>query len=308
MFRILRAALSLCLLVGFSAVAQTDTVCPKSPNRVHVQVDPKVTFDSASRLYRYEYTLSSSPSSELEVEAFALFFSPPISQIQSPRGWSSAFFGDLSENPTRDPSILGWDASEHAPVDPNSEGPALLPPGLFQIKPGASLSGFSLLSPNPPGPVRYYTRGFMQLPGAEDEMEAEFLEACPPESVGDFFETSVMGATLGPVSFTPVQIDIKPGSTDNPINPNAQGVIPVAILSTKDFDAGTVDPASVTFGRGQAKEIHGTGHIEDVNSDGRPDMVLHFDTQQTKVKCTDMAVFLRGKTLTGQEIAARIPS
>jgi len=46
----------------------------------------------------------------------------------------------------------------------------------------------------------------------------------------------------------PVEIDIKPGSYPNSINPNSNGVIPVAILTTPSFDATTVDPLSVKFG------------------------------------------------------------
>jgi len=40
-----------------------------------------------------------------------------------------------------------------------------------------------------------------------------------------------------------VTIDIMPGSDKNPVNPTSRGVIPVAILTTEDFDAASVDPA-----------------------------------------------------------------
>ena len=46
-----------------------------------------------------------------------------------------------------------------------------------------------------------------------------------------------------------VEIDIKPGSDPNSINLRSKGVIPVAILTTEDFDATTVDPLSVEFGQ-----------------------------------------------------------
>ena len=42
-----------------------------------------------------------------------------------------------------------------------------------------------------------------------------------------------------------MDIDIKPGSDPNPINPGSNGLIPVAILSSEDFDATTVDPATI---------------------------------------------------------------
>ena len=93
-----------------------------------------------------------------------------------------------------------------------------------------------------------------------------------------------------------VAIDIKPGSSPNTINPKSHGVIPVAILTTEPFDATTVDPLSVHFGPNGATEAHGKGHIEDVNQDGAPDLVLHFRTQDTGIKCGDTSASLTGET------------
>lgn len=99
-----------------------------------------------------------------------------------------------------------------------------------------------------------------------------------------------------------VDIDIKPGSVPNSINPKSKGVIPVAILTTDIFDATTVDPLSVKFGPNGATEAHKRGHIEDANGDGNPDMVLHFNTQKTGIKCGDTSASLTGKALDGQDI------
>ncbi|UCC63458.1 MAG: hypothetical protein JSV36_22495 [Anaerolineae bacterium] len=50
-------------------------------------------------------------------------------------------------------------------------------------------------------------------------------------------------------SMVAVEIDIKPDSYPNSINPKSQGKIPVAILSTPDLWAPVeVDPGSLTFG------------------------------------------------------------
>ena len=81
-----------------------------------------------------------------------------------------------------------------------------------------------------------------------------------------------------------VSIDIKPGSDTNPINPNSNGNIPVAILSTTDFDAPSmVDVSSLTFGRtGNEKSLAFCNQNgEDVNGDGLLDQVCHFETQLT---------------------------
>ena len=100
----------------------------------------------------------------------------------------------------------------------------------------------------------------------------------------------------------PVFIDIEPGSFPNSINPKSNGVIPVAILTTNTFDATTVDPLSVKFGPDGATEAHGRGHREDVNGDGKKDLVLHFRTQDTGIVCGDTSASLTGETFSGQAI------
>jgi len=47
-----------------------------------------------------------------------------------------------------------------------------------------------------------------------------------------------------------VEIDIKPGSCPNSWNRNSNGVLPVAILGTDDFDVTQIDVSSVTISRG----------------------------------------------------------
>jgi hypothetical protein len=99
-----------------------------------------------------------------------------------------------------------------------------------------------------------------------------------------------------------VAIDIKPGSSSNTINPKSHGMIPVAILTTETFDATTVDPLSVEFGPSGATEAHGKGHIEDVDHDGEPDLMLHFRTQATGITCGDTSASLTGETFDHEPI------
>jgi hypothetical protein len=99
-----------------------------------------------------------------------------------------------------------------------------------------------------------------------------------------------------------VTIDIKPGVFPNSINPRSLGKIQVAILTTDTFDASTVDPTTVLFGRTgiEAAPVHAV--LKDVNGDGKLDLVLHFNTEATGIPCGDTSAFLTGNTHGGQAI------
>ena len=98
-----------------------------------------------------------------------------------------------------------------------------------------------------------------------------------------------------------VAIDIKPGSLDNPINTKSKGKIPVAILSSATFNASAlVDTATLTFGRtGDEDSFSHCGGAEDVNGDGLPDLVCHFNTQAAAFAAGDTAGILKGSAIDG---------
>ena len=96
-----------------------------------------------------------------------------------------------------------------------------------------------------------------------------------------------------------IKIDIRPGDPNNRINLDSGGSIPVAILTTKDFDVTRVDPLSVRFGPNGAAEEHGRAHFEDVDRDGFSDMVLHFRQPETGIACHQTLATLTGSTFDG---------
>ena len=100
----------------------------------------------------------------------------------------------------------------------------------------------------------------------------------------------------------PISIDIKPGVDPNGIDPSGKQEIPVAVLTTEDFDATQIDWETVSFGWDGANEVHGLAHIEDVDLDGDVDMVLHFDTQETGIMCGDKEATLTGKIFSGETV------
>jgi hypothetical protein len=102
-----------------------------------------------------------------------------------------------------------------------------------------------------------------------------------------------------------VNIDIKPGSDPNSINLGSNGNVPVAILSTADFDATTVNPATVTLADAQVN-VKGNGTLladqEDVNGDGLTDLVVHITTAGMGLTDGDTEAVLTGETFDGQAI------
>ena len=105
--------------------------------------------------------------------------------------------------------------------------------------------------------------------------------------------------------FLPVPIDIKPGDANNTINLKSNGTILVAILSTAEFGATTVDPVTVKLA-GAPVATHGRGtpmtSLADLNRDGRLDLLLHFRTQDLQLTPASTEAVLKGKTFSGQLI------
>jgi hypothetical protein len=95
-----------------------------------------------------------------------------------------------------------------------------------------------------------------------------------------------------------VTIDIKPGSDPNSINLGNRGLIPVAVLTTDDFDATTVDPGTILFAA--AAPVQWAN--EDVDLDGDVDLILHFRTQHLDLEESSTEATLTGQTYDGQTI------
>ncbi len=122
--------------------------------------------------------------------------------------------------------------------------------------------------------------GELELGGCADGSSADCVKFISPSTLTIKFTTWNISDSIRVItqSFTPVVIDIKPGSEANCVNNDDHGVIPVAILGTATVDATTIDPATVRL-EGLAVKAVGKSDkllasVEDVNGDGVLDMVV----------------------------------
>lgn len=105
----------------------------------------------------------------------------------------------------------------------------------------------------------------------------------------------------GPATIT-VSIDITPGSNPNMINlrsKSKEATVPVAILSSDTFDATQVNPETVMLAGAPVKKNEHNGKlmasVEDVNEDGRPDLVVHVQRDKMQLNAEDTEAVLTGE-------------
>jgi hypothetical protein len=101
---------------------------------------------------------------------------------------------------------------------------------------------------------------------------------------------------------TEVAIDVRPGRFPNKINLSRKKNLWVSILTDPEFDATTIDPASVRLGPGGAGINRNPG-IEDTDGDGDLDLKLRFKVADIGIACGDTTLSLSGETFDGTEIA-----
>ena len=132
---------------------------------------------------------------------------------------------------------------------------------------------------------------------AADAMTLGFLRLDDGTSARSSSPLRAAVRILGQCGAAAVTVDVKPGSFPNAINPRSRGVIPVAIVSTAGFDATRINPGTLAFGPAGAEPVHAV--FKDVNADGRTDLLLHFRTQETGLKCSSTSARLTGSTRDG---------
>ena len=82
-------------------------------------------------------------------------------------------------------------------------------------------------------------------------------------------------------------------------------MLPVAILSSAEFDATTVNPATIRLA-GAEVAVRGKGkllaHVEDVNGDGLPDLICQVETESLTLDPDVGDVWLTADTINFEKV------
>jgi len=108
-------------------------------------------------------------------------------------------------------------------------------------------------------------------------------------------------APLGPLA---IAIDVVPGDASNVLIAGSDEGIPVALLSSPEFDATEVEPATLVLAgapvaRGANQRPF--SQLMDVDEDGRLDLLVQFPARAVSPEA-DGTVRLRGRSESGQEL------
>ena len=107
-----------------------------------------------------------------------------------------------------------------------------------------------------------------------------------------------MGVDEFILSLVEVQIDITPSTVSNVIELGPGADVPMAILTTGEFDAADVDPSTVVFAGARQRDWS----LADVDGDGDDDLLLTFDPRHLELDVDDREAILTGETFDGVPI------
>ncbi len=151
------------------------------------------TFDPVTNLFKYEYKITSLPSSRQDIDEFimgVLISEDMCKELKSPIGWSGWYspWNSLVIYPT---ATITWGPK----MDYRKEKkPA------FPLRPGASMEGFSFKSEGLPGIVTTYSRGDVPIPVVPDDRPVIDKR---PKAIDD----CVKKKTIGPVPLPEEPVD-----------------------------------------------------------------------------------------------------
>ena len=97
-----------------------------------------------------------------------------------------------------------------------------------------------------------------------------------------------------------VTIDVKPGDEKVTIEPEREGMVPILIVTTPQFDAAMVDPDTIRVGPEGTEAAIFRSMLEDVDKDGDVDRMILVRVREMRVKCGNKIIKVTGKTTQGR--------
>jgi len=96
------------------------------------------------------------------------------------------------------------------------------------------------------------------------------------------------GTGVASADLTVSRIEVPLSVLVRSLEPRARGELPVVVLGTSTFDPTTLDVSSITLGDGASAAVPVSRHpngttastLDDVNGDGHPDLLVHFDREK----------------------------
>ena len=101
---------------------------------------------------------------------------------------------------------------------------------------------------------------------------------------------------------TTVSIDVKPGDTPTTIERARGGFLPVAVISTVQFDALTLDRETVRIGPTGTEATPARSMASDVDEDGRMDLMLLVRVTDLRITCDVKVIRLTATTTSGEAV------
>jgi hypothetical protein len=155
--------------------------------------------------------------------------------------------------------------------------------------------GFTFISQ---GPVGTWFRPFDELAFTNAWGSSAAHQTCRAGVMDRLSEEGLYDQTV-------VQIDVQPRQFPNLIDLNSSDPLLVAVLSTAGFDATRLVPGSLRLAGSSLQGIARTparvnAREEDVNGDGRADLVVEFEVERLQFRTHDMVAELWGWTKDGR--------
>jgi Calx-beta domain len=196
-----------------------------------LHVTSAVTFNPATNLYTYTYSLRNDAASALEASSILIATGgSQVTNVQAPQGWTAALIDGRV--------AVEFAATEVGQLPANYVDDGNLVPSPFQIKPGQTLGGFSFQSPDPPGRVDFYAQGFKPIPTIDDESEGG-----PASDLDESFKGITTGPKQSNLKFEQPSYNVGEGSgraTLTVTRTGDTGTAETVAYQTQDTDTFTV--------------------------------------------------------------------